>query len=130
MTTPRDCCWRLHGLWRHDASGTDRRPTTTACSLRGNLQLPSAFAARKSRGLTWRISFGALSSRGNTSREGPVPPPCSPGQTRSGGYYGRGGPGDGRRTSWESSMAIVEVHPEPIDGPWIEGFVLDTARDL
>lgn len=22
-------------------------------------------------------------------------------------------------------MAIVEVHPEPIDGPWIEGFVLD-----
>jgi competence protein ComFC len=22
-------------------------------------------------------------------------------------------------------MAVVEVHPEPIDGPWIEGFVLD-----
>ena len=22
-------------------------------------------------------------------------------------------------------MAIVEVHPVPIDGPWIEGFVLD-----
>ena len=22
-------------------------------------------------------------------------------------------------------MAIVEVHPEPLDGPWIEGFVLD-----
>ena len=22
-------------------------------------------------------------------------------------------------------MAIVEVHPEPIDGPWIEGFVMD-----
>lgn len=22
-------------------------------------------------------------------------------------------------------MAIVEVHPQPIDGPWVEGFVLD-----
>ena len=22
-------------------------------------------------------------------------------------------------------MAVVEVHPVPIDGPWIEGFVLD-----
>ena len=22
-------------------------------------------------------------------------------------------------------MAIVEIHPEPVDGPWIEGFVLD-----
>lgn len=22
-------------------------------------------------------------------------------------------------------MAVVEVHPEQIDGPWIEGFVLD-----
>jgi predicted amidophosphoribosyltransferase len=22
-------------------------------------------------------------------------------------------------------MAVVEVHPEPIDGPWIEGFALD-----
>jgi predicted amidophosphoribosyltransferase len=22
-------------------------------------------------------------------------------------------------------MAIVEIHPQPIDGPWIEGFVLD-----
>ena len=22
-------------------------------------------------------------------------------------------------------MAIVEVHPEPIGGPWVEGFVLD-----
>ncbi len=22
-------------------------------------------------------------------------------------------------------MAVVEVHPKPIDGPWIEGFVLD-----
>jgi predicted amidophosphoribosyltransferase len=22
-------------------------------------------------------------------------------------------------------MAVVEVHPEPIDGPWIEGFVFD-----
>jgi predicted amidophosphoribosyltransferase len=22
-------------------------------------------------------------------------------------------------------VAIVEVHPEPIDGPWVEGFVLD-----
>jgi competence protein ComFC len=22
-------------------------------------------------------------------------------------------------------MAVVEVHPEPIEGPWIEGFVLD-----
>jgi hypothetical protein len=22
-------------------------------------------------------------------------------------------------------MAVVEVHPAPIDGPWIEGFVLD-----
>jgi competence protein ComFC len=23
------------------------------------------------------------------------------------------------------AVAIVEVHPEPIDGPWVEGFVLD-----
>ena len=22
-------------------------------------------------------------------------------------------------------MAVVDIHPEPIDGPWIEGFVLD-----
>lgn len=22
-------------------------------------------------------------------------------------------------------MAIVDIHPEPVDGPWIEGFVLD-----
>ena len=22
-------------------------------------------------------------------------------------------------------MAVVEVHPEPIGGPWVEGFVLD-----
>ena len=25
-------------------------------------------------------------------------------------------------------MAVVEVHPEPIGGPWVEGFVLD--RDV
>lgn len=22
-------------------------------------------------------------------------------------------------------MAVVEVHPEPVEGPWVEGFVLD-----
>ena len=26
---------------------------------------------------------------------------------------------------WSANVAIVDVHPEPIDGPWIEGFVLD-----
>ncbi len=51
--TPRDCCWRPHGQWRHDAGGRERRPTTTACNLRGDSRLSSAPDARESPAATW-----------------------------------------------------------------------------
>jgi hypothetical protein len=53
--TPQDCCWRALGQWRDQAGGTDRRPTTTACNLRGESRLSSALAARESLAATWRI---------------------------------------------------------------------------
>ena len=59
------------------AGGTQRRPTTTACNLHGDLQLSSVFGARESPALLSRIPR-RCAAQGEHLARGPVPPPCSP----------------------------------------------------
>jgi len=76
--TPRDWYWRPHGQWRYQAGVMERRPTTMACNLRGDLQLSSVFGARESPAPAFEDSLGAVPPRGEHLARGPVPPPCSP----------------------------------------------------
>jgi hypothetical protein len=58
---------------RHQAGGTERRPTTTACNLRDDLQLPSELAARES-----PIRRGRFLQRYAVQGEHLARGPCSP----------------------------------------------------
>jgi hypothetical protein len=42
-----DCHWRPHGQGRHQAGGTERRPTTTACNLRDDCSCRWALTTRE-----------------------------------------------------------------------------------
>ena len=77
--TPRDCCWRPLRQWRHQAGGTERRPTTTACNLRRRLAVVPRRSPRASRCSSTRTRSSTRDqSRGNTSRGGGVPPRVPP----------------------------------------------------
>ena len=63
---------------------------------------------------------GVLSPRRGTPRVGPCSPPCSPWTDSQSRLLFRGGLRRLKRTSG-AGMAVVEVHPEPIDVPWTAG---------
>ncbi len=75
--TPRDWRWRPHWQcgtrWAAQSAARRRRPVT--CATRCSCSAPSPRASRVRRP---GRALVAGASRGNTSREGPVPPPCSP----------------------------------------------------
>ena len=106
------------------AGGTYRRPKTMGCNLHDDLQLPDAL--RRGRvALVDQDESSMRANPGGTPRAEGVFPPVFPLDTLIlaatmvvvGSVTGAG--------SMEGAWAVVEVHPEPIDGPRIEGFVLD-----